>query len=291
MNYVIKNSQLCATVSDLGGELLSLKKGETEYIWNGDAKYWSGRSPLLFPYCCRLFGGHYTYRGEKFEGANHGFIRRSLLSVTAVSENSITLTLRANEDTKKLYPFDFEYSITYTLEGDSLVCDTRVCNLGEAVLPYCNGMHPGFNVPLDTDTAFEDWYMEFSEATSPKRILFSEGKFCIGEEDFAPSLVGGTRLPLRHSLFDDDAIFLTGAADSVTLRCDKSEKYVHVSYPGTPVIGFWHMPLTDAPYVCIEPLCGLPSTEGIVDDIEDKKFAKHLGSGESHTDTVVITVK
>ena len=44
-------------------------------------------------------------------------------------------------------------------------------------------------------------------------------------------------------------------------------------------------------FVCIEPLCGLPSFEGKVDDIETKLFAKHLGLGESHTDTVKITVK
>ena len=53
---------------------------------------------------------------------------------------------------------------------------------------------------------------------------------------------------------------------------------------------FWQKPNTDAPYVCIEPLCGLPSFEGKVDDIETKLYAKHLANGESHTDTVKITV-
>ena len=289
MNYTIKNTNLSATFTDLGGELISLKKGDVEYIWYGDKQYWGGQSPLLFPYCCRLFGGHYTYHGQNYEGANHGFIRRSLLAAD-VHGDSITFSLRANEETRKLYPFDFEYAIKYTLEGDSLICETTVKNLGDETLHYCNGMHPGFNVPLGTGTKFEDWYMEFGGVAQPKQILFSEGQFCVGEKDFSDQLVGGTKLPLRHSLFDDDAIFLTGAADSVTLRCDASERSVTVSYPNTPVIGFWHMPFTDSPYVCIEPLCGLPSFEGKVDDIETKLYAKHLGLGESHTDTVKITV-
>ena len=34
---------------------------------------------------------------------------------------------------------------------------------------------------------------------------------------------------------------------------------VTVSYPQMPYLGLWHRPKSDAPYVCIEPWCSLPS--------------------------------
>ena len=37
-----------------------------------------------------------------------------------------------------------------------------------------------------------------------------------------------------------------------------------------PYLGVWHIPCTDAPYVCIEPWCSLPSASGTVTVLEEK---------------------
>ena len=60
----IENDYLSAEINELGAELFSIKSKKTniEYLWQGDSKYWSGRSTVLFPICGRLFSGKYTYK-------------------------------------------------------------------------------------------------------------------------------------------------------------------------------------------------------------------------------------
>ena len=49
MRYTLSNAALQAGIGTLGGELVSLRgKAGTEYIWQGDPAFWSGRNPVLF---------------------------------------------------------------------------------------------------------------------------------------------------------------------------------------------------------------------------------------------------
>ncbi len=290
MKYTIKNDRLRAEFASLGGELLSLSSnGGLEYIWQGDKKYWGGHSPILFPYCCRLFDGRYTHKGQSFDGNIHGFIRRTEFCDVEAGEDFVIFRKSSDEDTKKLYPFDFEFELKYKLNENNLICEIKVSNTGEEELFYCEGMHPGFNLPLG-DGSFDDWYLEFSEPATPRRVLFSESKFCCGDKDFTPCLENGKKLALSHSLFDDEAIFLLDACRSVTLKSDISDHSVKVDYPDSQVVGFWQPEHTDAPFICIEPLGGLPSYDGKVDEMSEKAFARCVPSGQSHTDTVTITI-
>ena len=65
-------------------------------------------------------------------------------------------------------------------------------------------------------------------------------------------------------------------APAVTLKSDKSERSVTMSYEGMPYLGIWHKPRTQAPYVCIEPWCGLPSFDGQIDDMSKKSDMFHI---------------
>ena len=45
MNYKISNNHLTVEISDRGAELQSIKGSDgTEYLWQGDPKYWSDRA-------------------------------------------------------------------------------------------------------------------------------------------------------------------------------------------------------------------------------------------------------
>ena len=46
---ILKNDVLTVEVNEHGAELQSIRKGETEYLWQGDPAYWGRRSPVLFP--------------------------------------------------------------------------------------------------------------------------------------------------------------------------------------------------------------------------------------------------
>ena len=75
MIYTIENDSIRVQISDVGAELQSIvgKKDNTEYLWQGDAQYWSGRAYNLFPICGRLTDGKYTYQGKTYEMNLHGF--------------------------------------------------------------------------------------------------------------------------------------------------------------------------------------------------------------------------
>ena len=102
-------------------------------------------------------------------------------------------------------------------------------------------------------------------------------------------LEGDKCILLKHNLFDDDAIILSNMSKGVTLKSDKGVKAIHVTYPDMPYIGFWHMPKTDAPYVCIEPWSSLPSRKGPIEDLAKQPGLLKLQSMEEHWNPITIT--
>lgn len=282
MIYTIENEKIKVDISDKGGELQSivLKKDGTEYLWQGNANYWAGRAYNLFPICGRLFDGKYTYKGKTYEMNLHGFLRDSLTEAEKLASDKIRFTLVSNDELKKQYPFDFKVCVTYTLCDTKITTALEVVNTGNEEMFFGFGGHPGFNVPLTADEKFEDYYLEFDCVKPAERIgmtpFFRTGKT-------APfALKDGKVLELDHSLFDNDAIFLTNMCKRVTLKSKKSDKFVRVEYPGMQNLGFWHKPQTDAPYVCIEPWCSLPAFDGQIDDLETKYQMTRLNAGETY---------
>ena len=64
MLHSIKNQYLTVTVSELGAELQSVLGADgTEYLWQGDPAFWTGRSPILFPFVGRLTDKKYWVQG------------------------------------------------------------------------------------------------------------------------------------------------------------------------------------------------------------------------------------
>ena len=52
MTIELKNDYLTVQFQEVGGALSSIKdKDGVEYLWQGDATYWSGQAPVLFPNC------------------------------------------------------------------------------------------------------------------------------------------------------------------------------------------------------------------------------------------------
>ena len=120
MLYTLKNSNLTVAVSDVGAELHSVKRGDCEYIWVGNPEFWSFKAPLVFPFCGRFQDGHYSYRGKTYEVGVHGFIRPSIFTVERHTDTEICFALTQNEETRKVYPFEFSLKVWYLLDGDKL---------------------------------------------------------------------------------------------------------------------------------------------------------------------------
>lgn len=291
MNYILENDKLKVSISDLGAELQSIYGKTTcfEYLWQGSDKFWRNKATNVFPNCGRLYDGKYTYNGNTYELPCHGFAGKSLFAIDYKDNNKITFRLSSNEETKKVYPFSFNFFVEYTLNENKLTCTYRVENTGDEDLPFSLGGHPGFNVPLDDGIEFDEHYLEFSEKCSPTSLDLSATCFYVGTQ--SPfNLQDGKILKLRHEMFDNDAVFLTNMAKSVTLKSNKTNRYVKVNYPQMTHLGFWHNPKTDAPFVCIEPWNGVPGLDQTNEDFSNKTEFTHLDSKETYTNFFEIQV-
>lgn len=292
MNYTLENKHLKVEISDIGGELMSIYGKTTgfEYLWQGNEEFWHGRAPILFPICGRLTDGKYTFKGKEYKMNLHGFVRKSLLNVVKKTNTTIVFNIKSNAETLEMYPFNFDFSIKYVLKGAKLINKLIVKNTDENnELLFSLGGHPGFNVPLGDGLTFDDHYMEFKKACQPSQLVMSETCFYTGK-DKKFALENDKILRLKHNLFDNDAIFLSNMADTVTLKSDKSERFVKVHYNDMTHLGFWHAPKTEAPYVCIEPWHGVPAYDKKVDDFETKAEIMRLKPKKTYKTYFDITV-
>lgn len=289
MLITLENGNLCFTVDTLGAQMMSIVKGGTQYLWQGDPSYWSGRAPTLFPFIGRLWNKCYSYAGKVWDLDIHGFAKGKEFAVVEQSADCVVLSLSADADTRKRYPFDFNFEITYRLIKDTVEITYRVQNLGAETMPFGVGGHPGFNVPLQNGERFEDYYLEFTTACQPDRIGFTPAVYLSGTDERYP-LEDDRIIRLKHALFEEDAIILKNMCREITLRSRVSGKYIRVSYPDMAYLGLWHMPKTDAPYVCIEPWSSLPGRQDVVEEFSCKSDLIHLQPGNTCQNTWTITI-
>ena len=165
---------------------------------------------------------------------------------------------------------------------ESITTRLEIENTGEGVLPATVGGHPGFNVPLGGEGAFEDYYLEFANPCTPNQIEISPRGLFTGKKTAYP-LKDGNVLPLSHKLFEIDGIFLSRMDSTVTLKSNKSARAVTLEYPDMPYLGVWHPSACEAPFVCIEPWCGLPGYDGEMEDIITRHDTFHVLPGKVQT--------
>lgn len=289
MIYTIENEFLHIQADTKGAQLLSFysKKTQTEYLWQGDAKYWSGRAYNLFPFIGRMFQGVFTYANETYPSKAHGLARYLDFVLEEQTESRLTFLLVSNEETKKEYPFDFEFRVIFEISENELTTRYTVKNTDNRTLICAFGGHPGINVPFGKGT-FEEYYLEFDTPTPVRRQLLSN-LFMANKTEPYP-LENGTKMPLRHDLFDNDAVILENTSSCVRVKCDKEDRFVEMRYEDFPFIGFWHAVETDAPYVCLEPWSALPSVDGELTALESKPNMTHVPVGESASKAFVMKI-
>ena len=280
MVHQIQNAYLTVTVSDHGAELQSiLGHNGVEYLWQGDSTYWSDRAPNIFPYVARLTQGSYYLDGQLHKMQIHGVALYRPFRCLSNDGTRLVMELQADAEIRQEYPRDFSFQVIYTLREDTLEVTFRVENRDEKTMYFGMGGHPGFRVPLEAGLTFEDYRLRFQTPCQPVRIGFTEDCFLNGQDTAYP-LQQEQILPLRHDLFDEDAIVLKDMAHSVTLESVKGQHGLTVSFPNMDYLGIWHMPRTDAPYVCIEPWSSLPSTKDQIAVLEEQKDLLSLEPGK-----------
>lgn len=288
MLHTIGNEYLEVTANELGAQLWSILGADgTQYLWQGDAAYWADRTLTIFPYVARLWQGKYMLSGESHQMPIHGFAPESRFVLIEKTDSRMVFALEDSERTRAQYPRRFVFRVAYALAGDTLEIAYEVENRDEKPMIFGLGGHPGFNVPLEAGRTFTDYRLRFAESCAPLRVGFSPECFVTGENTPFP-LEEGHVLPLRHDLFDEDAVVLRDMAREVTLEAEGGTHSVTVAFPDMPYLGIWHWPKTDAPYVCIEPWVSLPAKHGEVTVFEKQSDLISLEPGDVYTNRWTI---
>jgi galactose mutarotase-like enzyme len=106
-----------------------------------------GGIPILFPICGNLPDNLFIYNNKKYQLKQHGFARDSQWEVIDQSRDDsakITLVLKSNEQTRSVYPFDFQLIFSYELKGNKLTINQAYTNKSKEIMTFCVGFHPYF---------------------------------------------------------------------------------------------------------------------------------------------------
>lgn len=123
-----------------------------------------GGNPILFPLCGNVVDNTYTHNGKAYTIKQHGFARElpwSVIHQSTDSGASLTLGLSSNDQTRAVYPFEFELAFTYTLKGDTLTLSQRFTNHSTEPMPFSVGFHPYFAASDKTALQFQIPSSEF----------------------------------------------------------------------------------------------------------------------------------
>ena len=281
MNITISNSQLTATINTLGAELISLVKNNINYIWNIDETYWNKTSPVLFPIVGRLKNDSYSFNSKTYQLQRHGFARNMEFTFDKKSDSQVIFELNETEETKAIYPFSFKFLMAYTLMENELVIEYFVRNQSDEVLPFSIGAHPAFAI----SDKFENYSLEFN-AVDTFETHHLENESFIGKTTLVDTK--NNAIALNYALFEKDAlVFKQLNSNEVTLK-NNDKAILKVNYDHFPYLGIWTK--QNAPFLCIEPWCGLADTINHNGKLEEKEGMNHLPAGEDFLRAIRIEI-
>ena len=280
MIHQIANAELTVRVKAMGAELTSIRSNreDLEFLWQGDPKWWTGQSYILFPIIGGLVNGRYTLGGKSYDMKAHGFARNMVFAVAEQTDTRLVLHLGQNEATLAQYPFRFDLFVSYELDGSTLRHGLRVVNRNDEVMPFSVGAHPGFNCPLLPGETMSDYRLVFEQRETLESRIKTDG-LLTGER--VPFLTGSDSKPLDHSLFKNGAAILKGVQSRwLEIRNTRNPHVIRVGLAGFPDLGIWSA-ANDGPYVCIEPWFGVDSMHGDDPAFEKKEGLVWLEAGKT----------
>jgi galactose mutarotase-like enzyme len=281
----LENDNLIVDISSLGAELQALTTADgRSLLWNGDATFWAGRSPILFPIVGKAPEDTILIDGKPYPMAQHGIARRREFALTASDRSHCRYTLTSSDDTKAIYPFDFSLALDYQLQNNCLTLTASVTNCDDKPMPYGIGFHPAFLWPLPgADTKPHEIILD--NGAEPELLRLRGGLLDTTPQ---PSPFKAGHLTLDASQYVEDAmIFPQGVGNGLTYQAEDGPS-LHFTFENLPNLALWQKP--GAPFICIEPWHGMAAERGKGSEVKDRPYSVILPPGETARYGFSITV-
>ncbi len=246
----VKNEHFCVGINTFGSELMYVRTRDGEdFLWNGDENVWKLRAPILFPICGGLKDDTYIFNNKKYELKKHGFARNLEFEGSLISETKAEFILKSSEETRKRFPFDFIFKVTFVLEENTLKTFYSVENLSDGEMYFSVGAHEGYYCP----EGIEEYEIKFDDKKTLDSYILNGNLL---EENKIRIIKDSDTLPLKYDYFKVDAlVFKNIDFNKVSLVNKKSGKKVILEFDKADYFLLWTKP--NAKYICLEPWCGI----------------------------------
>ncbi len=191
-----------------------------EYLWQADPGHWARHAPILFPFVGKLKDNQYHYRGNTYQIGQHGFARDQRFTEVEKTATSIKLALKSSTESKRIYPFDFELTLAYTLSENSINVSYEVLNPSADPLYFSIGGHPAFNCPLEAAKQRSDYHLKFNHTEEIQRCITSLMAY-LREP---PSLSEEMSFPYRKTALTRDALVFKSLQSKTISLIDNDNK-------------------------------------------------------------------
>lgn len=277
----ISNESLRVSISTKGAEVQSIQDVNTqrEYIWSGDAQWWSGHSPILFPIVGGMWNGTCRIDGEEISIPKHGIVRRAEWTAIDVQPSQATFAINSTVASFKTFPFAFNLQVTYRLEGRKLTASFKVKNLSGCDLWFQLGGHPAINLPDWNEKDTVDGYLKIEGKTG--HVLRAGEQGCLEPQQYNVPLNEQSLIPISVKTFSNEALIFDESQVKAAIVMDKNANPIARVESSAPVWLFWQPQGVHTPFVCCEPWYGLCDHQGFEGKVEERPYINCAHSGDT----------
>ena len=287
---ILSNETLRVEVSAHGAELQSIRKGDVEYLWQGDSRYWGRRSPVLFPIVGSVWEARYRVDGIEYQLGQHGFARDMDFILVCATDTEVRYRLESSDETLAKYPYPFVLEIAYRLHGASIDVIWEVKNPSDKDMYFQIGAHPAFFYPDYDPEKSGRGFFTFDRTEGIECIRIKE-KGCVDAETKWPLEMPEGVLKLEKDTFDaiDTIMVQDSQLKRVNMFKEDGTAWLSLSFDA-PVVGIWSPPGKVAPFICIEPWYGRCDRVGYEGEYKDKDWMNCLAPGEGFKSVYTIEI-
>lgn len=286
----LENEQLLVEIASLGAEVTRIydKIQGNEILWEGNPIFWKRHSPILFPNVGKTFQNTVRIGERQYPTSQHGFARDTEFTCVEADACRAEYVMKSDEETRKIYPYDFTLSIIYHLDGKELAVEWKVENTSSKAMYFTIGGHPAFRF-AKPDEKKEDYILKFPGKRALTYVLLDLETGTTLEDQTCELELKQESCGLNEEMFARDALVLDkGQIEEVWICHRDGSPYVGMQCKDFPNFGIWSV--KGAPFVCLEPWVGRCDSYGFTGDISEKPGINCIRPGDIFTKSYKIVV-
>ncbi len=284
MEFYLEKNGVSAKCKTFGGELVSFVKDGCEYVWKGDAKYWSGQAPVLFPVVCSPKDDIIITGSKEYPMPKHGIARKREYLPIEITPTSAEFEIRDNADSIQNFPYPFILRIKHEISEDGFSTTYSVTNTGDTKMPFCIGGHPGFSCPMHEGEKFEDYSILFDDMTGSTTVITRDDNGYMDPSLGTLDVIKNNELKLDYGDFVHDCLIIEGLKKKEVKLVNRNTGHgIIFNFDRFDALAIWTPIEGGAPFLCFEPWNGLPASVAETPELTNKKYVVTLDIGKTYT--------